>query len=309
MKKFWKATLIPGLCCLLAGAVLSAILALGFADELMEHRDEFSINEDNFFELFEVDEYMSVTRAGKRYTESDTKESYYFEVPEEEEITGIDFEFAVGEVQIKTGEVMEVSVVDMFENAITSEVEDGIWYIEDSLIDSGSVHSEYSPEITITIPEETLFETVEIYLAAGLFEAEELMANQVFLEVDAGSMKVFQLTAEDSLEMNNGVGEIRVYDAEAKNLEVDNGIGAISIAGAVSGQNTVKCGIGEVKLSLTDRENVDFNYTVDCGIGEVEIDGRKYTGNVESNRFERSLADSFALDCGIGHIEINVVGN
>lgn len=309
MKNFWKATLIPGICCILAGAVLAAILALGFADELMEHRDEFSINEDNFFEFVEADKFVSVTRNGSRYEESETNASYHFAVSETEEITGLDFEFAVGEVEVKTGDTMEVTVIDMFENAITSEVRNGIWYIEDSLMDSGSVHSEYSPEITITIPEGAKFDSLDIYLAAGILDASELAAKEVALEVDAGSMKVFTLTAENKLELKNGVGEIRIYDADAVNLTVDNGIGAISIDGAIHGHNTVTCGIGEVKLSLTDRSRVDFNYSVECGIGEVEIAGMHFTGSAQSNVNDRSDADYFALDCGIGHIEINVNGN
>lgn len=309
MKNFWKITLIPGLCCIFAGVVLAAILVLGFADELIEYRDEFSINEDNFFEYFDGDKFVSITREGTRYDKSDTKESYHFAVSDGENISSLDFEFAVGEVEIRTGDTMEVTVVDMFENAITSEVKNGVWYIKDSLIDSGRVHSEYSPEIMITIPADMEFEQVEMYLAAGMLDAKELSARKVNLEVDAGSMKVFKLTAEDALGLKNGVGEIKVYDAKISNLAVDNGIGAISITGAVSGHNTVTCGIGEVKLSLTDRDSVDFNYSVDCGIGEVEIGGRSFSGNAESNSFDRSGADFFALDCGIGHIEINLNGN
>lgn len=308
MSKFWKATVIPGLCCLAAGIVLAVILFVGFADELREHADEFSINENNYFELFETDLFMSSTRGGTRYGASDTKESYEFTVPENEEIHGIDFEFAVGEVDIKTGDKMELYVTDMFENAITSKVRNGIWYIEDSLMDSGSVHSDYSPEITITIPEGMEFGKLEVHLAAGLLEADELAAENVFLEVDAGSMKVFELTAMDALELKNGVGEILVYDAEVKNVTVDNGIGAISLTGAVSGENKVKCGIGEVKLTLTDRTSVDFNYNVDCGIGEVEIDGKSYRGSAECKNYDQSVADSFELECGIGHIEIDVAG-
>lgn len=311
MKTFWKATLIPGLCCVLAGAVLAVVLVLGFSEELIMYQDEFSINEKNYFELFEVDEFVSVTRKGTRYNPEDTKESYYFEVPKEaqEQITGLIFEFAVGEVMVRTGDTMEVTVTDMFENAISSEVQDGVWYIRDSLIGSGSVHSEYSPEITITIPGDTELKQIEWYLAAGVLEAEELEAKTVVLKVDAGSLKVYELTAADSLNLVNGVGEIKVYDCEASNLTVDNGIGAITITGAVSGQNKIKCGIGEVKLSLTDRSSVDFNYSVDCGIGEVEIGRNSFTGSVKSNAYDPSTADYFALDCGIGHIEINLNGN
>lgn len=309
MKNFWKATLIPGLCCILAGAVLAAILALGFGDELMEHREELSINEDNYFEFFENNIFVSITREGTRYDKGETNASYYFAVPEGETVNGIDFEFAVGEVEVRTGECMEITVVDMFENAITGEVKDGIWYIKDSLIDSGSVHSDYSPEIVITIPAEVELEQIKIYLAAGMLDADDLAAKEVMLEVDAGSMKVFKLTATQSLALTNGVGEIKVYDMAVKNLTVDNGIGAISMTGAISGHNTVNCGIGEVKLSLTDRDRVDFNYKVACGIGDVEIGDMVFNGESENISYDRTEADYFDLDCGIGHIEININGN
>lgn len=309
MKKFWKVTLIPGLYCILAGLVLSAILTLGFSDELREHADEFSINENNFWKYFEVDEYKSVTRHGTRYSKKDSNASYHYTVPEEESIHGIDFEFAVGEVQIRTGDCMELVVTDMFENAISSYVEDGVWYITDSLLDSGSVHSEYCPEISITLPKNLTPEFMQIYLAAGMMDADNLVAGKMQLEVDAGSMKVFYLMAEDSLAIKNGVGEVKIYDAKVNNLSIDEGIGAISVTGKINGHNIIKGGIGEVKLSLTDRNHVDFNYKVTCGIGDVEIGDWSFSGNCESSSFAFDDADYFEVDCGIGHIEIDVDGN
>ncbi len=309
MKKFWKAMLIPGLCCILAGIVLATVLALGFSDEISVYRDRLSINTSNFWDFFDFDRFSSVTRTGTHYSRSETKESYDFSVSDMDEVTGICFEFAVGDVMIKEGDTMELHVVDMFEDAISSEVRDGIWYIEDALMEKDSVHSGYFPKIEIILPEKVYFETMEIYLAAGKFQAEELRAEQVLLDVSAGNMKVMELEAEERLDLTNGVGEIVVYDLTARNLTVDNGVGAITLTGAISGENSVECGIGEVKISLTDRSEIDFDYKIDCGIGEVEIDGTNYHGSVEKSRGGRENADSFTLDCGIGRIELDVRGN
>lgn len=311
MKRFWKITLIPGLFCILAGLVLSAILLFGFSEELWEHAEEFSINEDNFFEYFATDSFVSVTRTGKRYTEADTGESYHYTVPESESITGINFKIAVGDVQIKVGDTMEMEVTDMFEGAISSYVTDGVWYITDKLLGSGSVHTEYSPNITITIPKELSLTEGTIYLAAGLMEADSLSAKELLLEVDAGRLTVFRLAVKDSLTIKNAVGEVKIYDADVKNLMVDNGIGAISLTGTVAGQNTLQCGIGEVKLSLTDRDSVNFNYDIDCGLGDIQIGDNKYSGNVTSNHcgYDSRTADYFFVKCGIGHIEIDTAGN
>ena len=94
MKKFWLVTVATGIICLLAGLLISAVLTFGFSEELVEHADEFSIRitDDDIYDFFEIDEYVSNARRGNHYRVSDTKESYYFEVPAEETITGIDFE-------------------------------------------------------------------------------------------------------------------------------------------------------------------------------------------------------------------------
>ncbi len=309
MKKFWKITLFPGLFCILAGLAIGAILVFGYSDELREHADEFSINEDNFFEYFDSDRFISVTRNGKRYEKSETRESYHFAVEEPANITGAVFELAVGEVEIRTGDTMELVVTDMFEDAVYAYVEDGIWYIKDSLLGSGSVHSDYSPDIVITIPEDASFEQMDVYLAAGRMDADKLTAREMHLEVDAGSLKVFHLVAEDNLTVENGAGEVKLYDAAAANLTVNQGVGAIDITGAITGKNTIKGGIGEIKLTLTNRERVDFNYKVTGGLGEVEIGDMVLHGDSTNMSYDRDSADYFEIDCGIGHVEIDVDGN
>lgn len=309
MKKFWKITLFPGLFCVLAGLAIGAILVFGYSDELREHADEFSINEDNFFEYFDSDRFVSVSRDGKRYDKSETRESYHFAAEDKENITGAVFELAVGEVEIRTGDTMELVVTDMFEGAISAYVEDGIWYIKDSLLGSGSVHSDYSPDIVITIPEDASFEQMDIYLAAGRMDADKLTAQELSLEVDAGSLKVLHLTAEEMLAVENGAGEIKLYDVTASDLTVNQGVGAIDITGAVTGNNVIKGGIGEIKLTLTNRERVDFNYKVTGGLGEVEIGDMVLHGDSTNLSYDRDSADYFEIDCGIGRVEIDVDGN
>lgn len=304
MKKFWKITLYPGLFCILAGLIVAAILVFGYSDELREHADEFSINEDNFFELFVN---IGAIKEGMKPQVADTNAIYHFATENTEAITGVVFEIAVGDVEIRNGDSMEVVVTDMLEGAISSYEEDGIWYITDSLL--GSVQTEYCPNFTITIPKDSAFEHMNIYLAAGLMNADKLTAREMHLEVDAGSLKVHHLTAEDFLTVKNGAGEIVLYDAAASNLTVEQGVGAIDITGDITGYNTIKGGIGEIELSLTNRPEVNFNYKVSGGLGEVEIGDRSIRGNSENFSFDRDTADYFEIDCGIGRIEIDVDGN
>jgi len=311
MKKFWLVTLITGIICLLAGLFLSAFLTFAFPEELKEHADEFNvrITDEDIYEFFEIDSVGSNIRTGRRYAVSDAKESYYYAVPAGELISGLDFRFAVGEVQIRTGDTMEVKVEDMYKDAVSSYVEDGVWYITDSLLESGSVHSEYCPEITITIPKDLNPQQVGFYLAAGMVTVDNLAAKDMCLEVDAGSMKVFYLLAQDSLLIKNGVGEVKIYDAKVNNLTVQAGVGAVSVAGKIAGNNVVNGGIGEVKLTLTDRSEVDFDYKVTCGIGDAVIDGETFHSDSQVSKTTRGNEDYFELNCGIGRVEIELAGN
>jgi len=309
MKKFWLVTLTTGIICILAGLMLAAVLALGFSEELVKHADEFSINEENYFELFGYDKFSGVTRVGTHYSEEDTDATYYFAVPEGETITGMDFEIAVGQVQIRTGDTMAVEVTGMFENAISSHVENGVWYIDDSLIGSGSVHTDYCPEIMITVPKDLNPDFMEFYLAAGMMEADNLHAKDMQLEVDAGSVKVFYLMSENSAMIKNGAGEVMVYDAKVNNLIINEGLGRISVMGKITGHSEVNGGVGEVTLTLTDRDEVDFDYKVVCGIGDVIIGGMKFGGDAETSGSGRGNKDYFELNCGIGRVEIILAGN
>lgn len=306
MKKFWKVLLLLGLGCIAAGFLLAAVLSVGFWDEIVSNRNYFSINEDNYWEFFEVRDYYKPSRNGLRYGKEDANQNYFYEVPEEEQITELRFEFALGEVSVLSGDTFSVRVRDMFEGAISSEVKDGIWYIKDALLKEGSVFSGYAPEIEITVPKGILLEKAIIRVEAGDFYIDELLADSVELWLKAGRMKVDSLTARRSLTVENGVGEIIIYSLDGKNLSLDNGIGATTLYGSLTGNNKIDCGIGEVKLVLTDRKHSDFGYSVDCGIGTVTVDGTSYSGMVKKSDYNRGEADFFELSCGIGRIEIEL---
>lgn len=314
MKRLWKVLLIMGLVCVLAGGIFAAVLGFCFSDEIVAHKDYFMSN--NYVSFLDNFKWRNVfyfrqngLQDGLYYDDSECKESCYYEVTKEE-INDICFEFAVGEIRITTGETMSIQVNNMFENAISSEVKDGVWYIKDSLIERGNVYSEYAPDIDIILPAGEIFDKIEIQLAAGTLTAEELRAQEMILEVDAGSMKVQQLYSTECLELTNGVGEMTLLSVEANNVTADNGVGAMYISGEITGQNNIKCGIGEVNILLSGREDIDFNYDVNCGIGEVIIGNSKHYGmghhHKDSHHQTASQKDYFYLDCGIGCIRLNL---
>jgi len=102
---------------------------------------------------------------------------------------------------------------------------------------------------------------------------------------------------------------VKIYDAKVNNLTVQAGVGAVSVAGKIAGNNVVNGGIGEVKLTLTDRSEVDFDYKVTCGIGDAVIDGETFHSDSQVSKTTRGNEDYFELNCGIGRVEIELAGN
>lgn len=307
MKLFWKILLTVGVICVLVGGIFSAVLGHFFFDEIVAHKEELVFNH---LDILDWNNGFYFGRNGLYYNDSDCDKVLYYDASKEN-VENIDFAFAIGEISITTGDKMAIHVENMFENAITSEVKDGTWYVKDSLREKGNVHSEYAPDIHIVLPANKIFDTIEIELAAGVVEAELLRAKEIVLEVDAGSMTVQQLYATECLELHNGVGELQLVSVQANNVTADNGIGSITIAGEITGKNNIKCGIGEVNIGLRGREDIDFDYDVNCGVGEVVIGNSKHYGMGKHHKESHhhgttSSTDYFYLDCGIGCIRLNL---
>ncbi len=309
MKTFWKILLTVGVVCILVGGIFSGILGFFFFDEIVAHKEELVFNHLDILDWDNGFYFRNVFQDGSYYDDSECDKILYYDASKEN-VENIDFEFAVGEISITTGDEMCIHVENMFENAITSEVKDGTWYVKDSLREKGNAHSEYAPNIYIVLPANQIFDTIEIELAAGTVEVELLRAKEIILEVDAGSMTVQQLYATECLELHNGVGEMKLLSVQANNVTADNGIGSTSIFGEITGKNNIKCGIGEVNIVLRGREDIDFDYDVNCGIGEVVIGNSKHSGighhHKESHHSTTSQKDYFYLDCGIGCIRLDL---
>ena len=309
MKQLWKILLIVGTVCVLIGGIFSAVLGFCFFDEIVAHKEEFVFNHLDILDWNNGFYFRNVLQDSLYYDDSECDKVLYYDASREN-VENISFEFAVGKISITTGQEMCIHVENMFENAITSEVKDGTWYVKDSLRTKGNAHSEYAPDIHIVLPEGKIFDTIEIELAAGTVEAQLLRAKEIVLEVEAGTMEVQQLYAIEGLELNNGVGEMKLLSVQVNNVTADNGIGSISIFGEIKGKNHIKCGIGEVDIRLRGREEIDFDYDVNCGIGEVVIGNSNHYGigkhHKESHHEVTSQIDYFYLDCGIGCIRLDL---
>lgn len=293
MNRFLKAMALLGLCLLVAGGALSAMLFGFYGTELLE-----DVSWENW---------------GGRLTELKNREKLFwkedswkgdmtYQVSEKEQdgITELDFTFAAGEIKIREGKELSVKARELVEGTLQCETDGKTWYIRDTLKDSQMPHS-YCPQIIVTIPSETKFRTVTIRTGAGTVTTETILTDSFFAEIGAGSVQLDRLEADESATLRVGAGELSVENFEGRNISLENGVGTVYIKGRILGRNQVKCGIGSVELKLVDMDQTDYGYSVDCSVGEVLIGGKIFAGTTDYNLGSDVFFD---LSCNIGTIEL-----
>ncbi|MCI8669642.1 MAG: DUF4097 domain-containing protein [Lachnospiraceae bacterium] len=138
----------------------------------------------------------------------------------------------------------------------------------------------HSPSIYIYIPKNVKLDVVEMELGVGDLRMEQLKAAE--------------------LNVDNGVGDIRLTDCEILSSEYDLGIGDIRMENCKMGDIKAENGIGDVRLELEgDIDNYEIE--IDNGIGDNEINGENRK-NYETEKAKYEIS----CDSGIGDVKINI---
>jgi hypothetical protein len=232
-------------------------------------------------------------------------------------VENIDFNIQYGNVKIVKGNTFSIDAEHFPEDGIKSYVSNGTWYIEDEKTDE-EVHffgidvplrdfygwDGYSPKATITIPEGFKAGSYNMVIGAGKITAEEIKAQDGYLEVSAGSITVDKIEIDGNSKYYADAGQIKVEQANIKDITVDCSVGEIVIEGNVTGDNDITCDVGKVRLNLSGMEE-DYSYDVNADIGEVEINDHQYQG-ISNEVIDNNGADNnLSLSCDIGSITVD----
>lgn len=230
-----------------------------------------------------------------------------------EDIQSLDFHIGYGKVIIEEGDTFSINGKNVPEEGFESYVKDGTWYIRESFDDMIDVlglrfsmrqvfrWNEYgSPRITITVPEGFSAETYRIKVGAGDVTVESVHAKEGDFTVDAGVLRINELSISDSSSYEVGAGEMNIKDLSANETRIKCGVGYIKIDGTLTGDNDIDCGVGSIELDL-EGSREDYSYDVSTGVGAVRIDGRQYHGRSRNNNTE----NEFKLHCSVGRITVD----
>ncbi len=126
-----------------------------------------------------------------------------------------------------------------------------------------------TPKIVVEVPEDLLFQKLDLEVGIGSLEAGELQTEKLFGEC---------------------------------------GVGNLSFTGEIRERAELECGVGEIDLTIRGQKK-DFNYELETGIGEIRIGDGLFSGLGMEKKLSHHAAKNMKLECGVGSINVDFAEN
>lgn len=158
--------------------------------------------------------------------------------------------------------------------------------------------------ITLYVPRDFMFGTVDVELGAGVLEFSDLRAGDcISFEVGAGQIMVDNIRS-DELELEIGAGEIKLKNMEVyEELSVEVGMGNFEANGVIMGDADIQCSMGNVNLELAGSEQ-NYNYNIECAMGNIDLGNRSYSGLAKEMSINNNAGVTIELQCAMGNISV-----
>ena len=208
-------------------------------------------------------------------------------------VQNLDMEIGAADIRIVTGDALSVQTDNPY---ITFQESLGTLVIREE----PHIGNLESSTLTLTVPEDLVFEKADITTGAGKIEAEALNCSRLEMELGAGMAEFQSLTVLDQAELTGGAGKIVIHGGSLRDLDFDMGLGEADIVTALVGKGEISAGIGALHLTVLGSPE-DFTVHAEQGIGRVEVDGSELSG-------ERSLGSGpnvLKIEGGIGSITVD----
>lgn len=282
-----------------------------YVDNRQEESDGWKDNHNDWDDAYDADRYDDWYE-GKEddITENqpapdEEAKGYFYENVYTDEIRKLEWNIDYGDVTVKTGENFSIKAGNMYEEGFSSQVKDGVWYIDCKLkMRQGKFNSFFTKyaEIEITVPENTILYDASINIGMSDVVMSDLTFKEAEITVGMGEAELSGIVIEDEGEISIGQGETHLENFVGKDVTIDCGLGTVSGDATITGESEFTCGIGTIELELTGEET-DYNYELSCGIGSIKLGNDSYSG-VTDKEIRNGAKNSIEMDCGIGTIEV-----
>lgn len=314
MKKFTKIMLITAGVLSLIGIVLCAggVLLGGSIKAFWNNSfvEEFSFLDETFVEENE----SKVTLSGE-----------YFEIEDEDTAIAEVFKEEGGE-EIFRGRIENLQDLSLtmgggIVTVIASERNDVRICVNSQYLDVVVVHDdeeelevevmqkkvkllEDTPILTVQVPEQFIWNELDIELMAGQLVAEELYASEISVTVQAGKVDIESMGATE-VDLEVQAGAVKVGYLDAVNADISCDAGAIDINdGAVDKEADITCNAGAIKAKFYGNPD-DYSYELQASLGRISLNGEEYSG-ISGTKIKGNGTGKFDVSCNVGAIELTV---
>lgn len=159
-----------------------------------------------------------------------------------------------------------------------------------------------SSRVVITIPKDTHLHQVEIEQGVGNVVIYDLSAHELNINSGVGNTDLKRIDV-DELSIDGGVGNIEGDDLSVTTeLDLNSGVGTVSLHGDFCGEIDLDSGMGNVELFF---ERPQSNYLIDIenGFGTVKINGEKYKSG-EYHQGNAVAEHKIDIENGTGNMEL-----
>ncbi len=218
----------------------------------------------------------------------------------DENIEKVKIDLSTSNLVIETGEKFQVDVKNV-SSRFSSKVKNGTLIVEESgrWFFTSRVHG----KIIITVPKDTLLNSLDIDSGAGRIEIVDIESSKFDLDQGAGSI-IIRDSSFDKTSIDGGAGEIIVSSSTLNNLSLDAGVGRIKMEASILGNSDIECGVGEIDITLLGQEE-DYQLNLEKGLGSLEVNGKGYSNQSTYGSGENRIN----IEGGVGSISVSFQKN
>ena len=159
------------------------------------------------------------------------------------EIHSLDIRISAADFKIQHGD--EISVESNLKYLSVSE-KDGVL----TIVDEEKNYNDSDAMLTLYVPNDMVFDEVDITTGAAKMTVGTLSANSLKLKLGAGDVQIESLNASSDADIEGGVGQITIASGTLNDLTLKMGMGELNLSAAVLGESDLKFGVGESNVTL-----------------------------------------------------------
>ena len=153
--------------------------------------------------------------------------------------------------------------------------------------------------LKLYIPNDIVFESVEITTGAAKLTADSLSANYLELELGAGKVQFGCLNTYANADIEGGTGEITIANGMLNNLILEVGVGELDLTAALLGKSKLSFGVGKSNLTLIGSKDM-YKIDIENGLGSITVDGKTVTNFGSSGNGQNYIE----VEGGVGTVDI-----